>query len=109
MTLVYLGSYADIGNFNLRRFGQVIDLTDDVAALALAGGVALLPKDVFDSVGFTPQELADYAYPARQANAPLSFWEKKNAAVALAVPLIAKAKAGNLRPWDVAEVVEEKE
>ena len=62
------------------RFGQKVQLAEDVAITAIAGGAALLPEEKFVAVGFTDEELKDYAYPGQREGAPEAFAAKLLAA-----------------------------
>src|SRR5690348_14188172 len=43
----------------LRKFGQVYQIAPTVALDLLSGGVAILPPDLFDEVGFNREEIGD--------------------------------------------------
>jgi len=78
----FVGSYCEIdnGRIKLDRFGQRVELGDDVADTVIRGGGAILPEEDFERLGFTAEELAAYAYPGQQESAPEGFKEKRNAA-----------------------------
>lgn len=46
-TYRFVGSICNIGNVELRTFGQSIELTAEDAATAIKGGAAILPEDDF--------------------------------------------------------------
>jgi hypothetical protein len=71
----FVGSYCEIdgGRVKLERFGQRIELPDELAATVVRGGGAVLPEAKFDEIGFTEQELKQYAYPGQRLGAPEAF------------------------------------
>lgn len=78
----FVGSYCEIdgGRIKLERFGQRIELPDEVAETVVKGGGAILPEAKFQEIGFTEQELSLYAYPGQRAGAPEVFNQKVAAA-----------------------------
>jgi hypothetical protein len=74
MTYVFCGAHAHIGDVELFRFGQRVELDSKVAAEAIAGGCSLLPAADFDAIGFTPEEL-------KPINPPPGFEAKKHRAL----------------------------
>jgi hypothetical protein len=81
-TYYFVGSYCEIdgGRIKLERFGQRIDLPEDLATTVILGGGAILPEADFESLGFTEQEISLYAYPGQQATAPEAFLKKRSQA-----------------------------
>ena len=81
-TYNFVGSYCEIdgGRIKLEKFGQRIDLPEDLAAVVIKGGGAILPEAEFESLGFTEQEISLYAYPGQQASAPEAFLAKRTQA-----------------------------
>ena len=63
----FVGSYCEIdgGRIKLERFGQRVELPEDVAGIVIRGGGAILPEAEFARPGFTEQELSLYAYPGQ--------------------------------------------
>lgn len=61
--------------------GQEFDMTDEEARSAILSGAHLLPKPLFDSQGFTAEELAKHSNARLQANAPAAFLAKRDAAI----------------------------
>src|ERR1035441_2436286 len=66
----FVGSYCEIGGVRLERFGQAVDLSDEVAETAVKGGAAIIPECDFQKLGFTEQEVSLYAYPGQREGAP---------------------------------------
>src|ERR1041385_4636965 len=72
----FIGLESDIDGYRkLNRFGQSIDMPDDLARELIlgagpeqgfAGACALLPEKDFQSVGFTDSELRVFAIPSAQ-------------------------------------------
>lgn len=81
-TYRFVGSYCEIdgGRIKLERFGQRIELPDEVAETVIRGGGAILPEADFESLGFTEQEISLYAYPGQQIGAPEAFTRKQQEA-----------------------------
>lgn len=50
--------------------GAQFEIAEEVGRCAIADGAALLPKDAFDAVGFTADELAKYPNAKKQSEAP---------------------------------------
>jgi len=78
----FVGSYCEIdgGRIKLERFGQQIELPDEVAEIVVKGGGAIIPEADFEKLGFTEQELSLYAFPGQQVGAPDAFTVKHHAA-----------------------------
>ncbi|MDE2103019.1 MAG: hypothetical protein KGL39_37590 [Patescibacteria group bacterium] len=78
----FVGSYCEIdgGRIKLERFGQQIELSDEVAEVVVKGGGAIIPEAEFEQIGFTEQELSLYAYPGQQSGAPEAWITKRKAA-----------------------------
>lgn len=84
----FLGTECEItGLARLREFGASVELPEDLACGLIAPpdnpdkGTPLLPAAEFDAIGFTPDELRRYQWPATHADAPEEFHEKKRAAL----------------------------
>lgn len=92
----FVGSYCEIdgGRVKLERFGQRIELTDDIAKTVIMGGGAILPEAEFKRLGFTDAELKDYQFPGPQENAPEGFRAKKKAALVAYAELAKRLGAG---------------
>lgn len=90
----FVGSYCEIdgGRIKLERFGQKIDLPEEIAATVISGGGAILPEADFEGLAFTEQEMSLYAYPGPQASAPEAFQRKRAAAHAAFCELQRAAK-----------------
>jgi hypothetical protein len=69
------------GVFEMKAFGQQIELTDDQARDASIGGSAICPEDEFDRLGFTAEELRKYGPFGTHPNAPAEWQEKRRAAL----------------------------
>lgn len=80
MKLRFLGTECTIGDHpSLKTFGQVIELDETLALEAIAGGAALIPEAEFAALGFTADELREYAQPGLHQFAPPTFLDKKRA------------------------------
>lgn len=79
----YLGNAVSYigGDIVLQRFGQPIELDEQLAFDAMAGGCALIPDEQFQEIGFSNQELELYAEPGSDWAAPESFKQKRKEAV----------------------------
>lgn len=76
-TYVFCGSQSVIGNVvEMKRFGQRVDLDDQIAQEAIAGGCPLLVAEEFDAIGFSDEELKKYGDVHARASAPSEFVEK---------------------------------
>jgi len=55
----FVGSYQHIFDtpFELKRFGQLIEMPDDLARKSVSDGAQLIPPADFDAIGFTAEEL----------------------------------------------------
>lgn len=84
MKFRFVGTSCAIGEVaGLREFGEAVDL-DATLAKDIIGhprGAALLPETTFASLGFTPEDLREFATPGSHADAPPAFQQKKNAAL----------------------------
>lgn len=77
-TYRFVGAMSAVGNVELKRFGQTIELTKEEAANAILGGCAIIPESEFQSLGFHPQEVGITA--GQQIGKPSEFRAKKAAA-----------------------------
>jgi hypothetical protein len=78
----FVGSNSDIGeSIRLTRFGQAVELSDELAREALLGGCALVAAADFQEIGFTPKELETFSSPGSHERAPVEFIEKKRQAL----------------------------
>ncbi len=84
MRFRFIGTSCAIGEVaGLREFGEAVDL-DATLAKDIIGhprGAALLPETTFASLGFTPEELREFATPGSHADAPPAFTAKKQQAL----------------------------
>ena len=79
----FVGTDSEITGYpRLQRFGQRIELPDDFN-VSSGHGIPLLPEKVFESVGFTVEELQRFADPGSHAEAPQEFLDKKLKAIGL--------------------------
>lgn len=62
-TFRFVGSESLIGVVKMSRFGQRFSIDDKLALEAQKGGTAILEEPVFNSFGFTPDELKIWADP----------------------------------------------
>lgn len=92
MKLRFVGTRLEIVGFNpLEQFGQAVTLPDALAKELLGPvsgfgldqrAAALLTEAEFDDIGFTPEELKNFADIGTHADAPAAFLVKKRAALA---------------------------
>lgn len=80
----FVGTSSEItGVVELRQFGQSVDLTDALAADAIAGNCPIIPAETFDGI-FTADDVRLYSSPASRMDAPPAFTAKlKRALIAL--------------------------
>ena len=78
----FIGSLAEIGDIELREFGQPVELDDQLAKEAVAGNCAIIRDEEFQAIGFTADELRKHKYVGARQNAPAEF--KRKFATALA-------------------------
>jgi hypothetical protein len=74
------------GVFDLTKFGQTVNLPDEVADQAVLDGVSLLTPEEFSACGFTPDELSRWALPETHRDDvidPAFFAKKKQAWLAV--------------------------
>lgn len=84
MTKIYrfVGTYSEIGGYpDLTKFGQAIELPEDLGTDLIRRNTPLLPDAEFKALGFTDKELADHAYVGSHADAPVEFLDKKRKAL----------------------------
>jgi hypothetical protein len=67
-----------------RLFGDVIDMPEAVATRAISEGAAILPQDLFASLGFTDAEIEKYPNKRTQQTAPAD-WQAKHLAARIAL------------------------
>lgn len=80
MEYVFVGTFVSLPDGrDIKQFGSVIELPEDVAEHYITDGVQLVPKSDFDSIGFTPDELAKYptVYMQNSTPAPDDFMQKR--------------------------------
>lgn len=66
--------------YSFNRYGQLVEIPDELAAMAIANRVHLLPAADFDALGHTPEHLKQFNNPAMHASAPEEFIRARNAA-----------------------------
>jgi len=77
----FVGTLCEIDEkIKLERLGQTVTLPEDIAISVITGGGSILPDDAFSGIGFTDQELQDYAYPGQRIEALQAFQDKMRAA-----------------------------
>lgn len=79
----FVGANTEVGSVKLSKFGQPVELTDELARDVLAGGGSILPSDQFDEIGFTEQELSLYSDNFSHGQANAAFQDKKKRALLL--------------------------
>lgn len=72
----FVGTYSEILDtpYKLTRFGQLVEIPDDLLR-SIAGRIPLLPAEDVEKV-ITPEELKLYADPRTHAKAPKEFMER---------------------------------
>lgn len=100
MTYRFLGFDSDVGEHALRLFGQRVEMDDDLATEAVAGGCALLPEADFAACGFTASELAAHQNIGTHAEASQEFRDKKHRALLM---LAAKQQAAREKAEEIAK------
>jgi len=78
----FIGSHCEIWDtkYVFTRFGQLVEIPDDLAQDAIAHGAALVPAKTFDALSFTPDELKKFGKTGLHAKAPADFLTKRDAA-----------------------------
>jgi hypothetical protein len=95
MIFRFLGSESSIGDdIELKTFAQSIELSDELAKLAILGGCALLDETAFDQIGFDKADLEKFYSVGEHARAPAEFLEKKKAALIAAHDLRERLENG---------------
>lgn len=119
-----MGNYRYIGasqsqiygtQFVFKRYGQLVAMPDDVAASAMAQGLAILPDVEFTEIGHTEDELKAWGARAGAKAAPASFVAKRSNAwarlsarnVAASQAIDAAIAAFNQREKEHGQVVPE--
>lgn len=76
------GAEAEIwdSGFKFTKFGQLVEMPDDMAAIAKAGKISIIPAEEFDKLGFTPEDLKKFTRFESHRSAPIDFIEKRNQA-----------------------------
>jgi hypothetical protein len=92
MIMRFAGSVAEVGGKRFDRFGQVVELPEDLIRDAMLGGVALVTPEDFEIAGFTPEELKNFSVPSTHERAPAEFVEKKKLVVAAYCDALEKLK-----------------
>lgn len=81
MTYRFLGSYAEIGNVRMERFGERIEMPQAEAEAAVRDrDAALLPDADFQKLGITDAELLQHYAVGLHSLAPAEFVAKRDAA-----------------------------
>lgn len=73
---VYVGSKSRVGRRRFNRIGQPANLPPELIKDAILGGCPLIPKDKFDAIGFTPDELRAFGPYEKRMTAPAEFHSK---------------------------------
>jgi hypothetical protein len=106
MTYYFIGTEALITGYpQLTRFGQKIDLPDDVAS-EVRKKVALLTADQWQMLGFTEKELGTFSNVGVHEAAPPEFIAKRDKAWTIYGEW-QKAQAEAAPPWEDAPSSEE--
>lgn len=79
MTYRFVGSYAEIGDLRIERFGETVELPQAEAEAAVLHGAALLPADDFTQLNFTDAELREHFSVGLHPLAPAGFLAKRDA------------------------------
>lgn len=77
----YAGYVSEIGGKKLSQVGQALNLTQEQAEEYIRGGCVLIPKETFDEIGFTDDELRRFGGVDGRGSAPQEFLDKLALAV----------------------------
>lgn len=78
----FLGDWAELeGIVRLSRFGQQVELTDEVAHKAVAENLPIVPEDIWEGLDISDEECKRYPNAIQQNRAPADFLEKKGKAL----------------------------
>lgn len=81
MTYRFLGTYAEIGNLRMERFGERVEMPKAEAEAAVRDrDAALIPDDAFAKLGITDAELLQHYTVGLHSLAPADFIKKRDAA-----------------------------
>lgn len=80
MRFRFVGNESTIGNVRLCTFGQLVDLDAKTAHSAITGRIGLVPDEDFEVLGFTEEELTNYAEPESHFSADAVFMVKRKQA-----------------------------
>ena len=96
MTYRFVGVETELfgGRVKLTRLGQSIDLDEATASVVIKGGGAIVSESDFKALGFTDDELKQYAYAGPRLSAPPEFHAKLQRAHAMFCELKNKHENG---------------
>jgi hypothetical protein len=98
-TYRFCGSFTEVGDLRLEKFGQAAEFSDALASDAILGGGCIIPSADFDKIAFTEQELSLYSNPSSHGDANQAFQNKKKRAVMVCHDLRVRLQAGEpLKP-----------
>jgi hypothetical protein len=81
MTYRFLGTYAEIGNLRMERFGERVEMPQAEAEAAVRDrDAALLPDAAFQKLGITDAELLQHYAVGLHSLAPAEFIKKRDSA-----------------------------
>jgi hypothetical protein len=100
----FVGTRAEVGSVELELFGAKIDLSQEDADANRKGGLAIIPDDIFEEIGFTPEELRLYGMTGQQIGAPPDFLKRVELARSLFVDEYARLNSDAV-PTPIAEPI----
>jgi hypothetical protein len=98
-TYRFCGSLTEAGELRLTKFGQAVELSDELASLIVLGGGSILPSADFAKAAFTEQELSLYSNTASHSEGNRAFQAKKKIVMTACHELRTRLEAGEpLKP-----------
>jgi hypothetical protein len=95
----FCGAFTEVGEVQLKKFGQSIAFSDEMAADVILGGGCIVPAADFDMIAFTEQELSLYSDPLSHEQANAAFHAKKKRAQLVCHEIRERLRAGEpLKP-----------
>lgn len=79
MTYRFVGSYAEIADLRIERYGEKVELAQPDAEAAVLHGAALLPEAEFQKLNITDAELREHFSVGLHPLAPAGFLAKRDA------------------------------
>ena len=104
----YVGaSTAQIMNtpFVFKRYGQLVEMDDVMAAEKMAEGFLIVPDADFRKIGHTDTELSTYGTMAGHPTVPAAFADRRNKAWALLAKQTGSVPAEDPAPTSIPQVI----